>query len=436
MTDRDQPRPLASGPCARPPRRRSNTPLPWRRRGAVHGGRRPDRPGEGDLAHERRPRRRRRPRWPPTQGRRRWRGRTPDRRPGPRPRRPRTALSDPAGYPPPVEDGRHQLEPAEVEPGGLASGRAVGGTDERLDLHGEGTPTRLRVTPMAAPGTWSPLSEQAVDRSRPARGAHLEPCRSRPRRRTGSCRRGGPAARTRVAVEARRRRPRAPRSGAGQVTVLGDVAGQSTAIPRPWRGPPAHRCTSAPGGTRPGICVPPCRGASGWSPRPAGTAARAGGRRSTPRVTPRRERDASAGDAEPPARAATCAWDSSPDTNRHARPAAASLADELEEQGGLADPRLPRQQRRRTPARGRRLRTRSRSGKPVEPTRSRLGLADRAEAAGRRAAAVRRGPARGLLVHGAPAAARRAPPDPLGGLLPAVPSHANTTLDLGHGRPP
>ena len=44
---------------------------------------------------------------------------------------------------PAVEDGRHELEPARIEPGGLTPGRTVRGSDERLDLHGERPPARL-----------------------------------------------------------------------------------------------------------------------------------------------------------------------------------------------------------------------------------------------------------------------------------------------------
>ena len=108
-----------------------------------HGRRRPDRPRERDLPHERRPR-----------GGCDAGGRGGERRrdgqvarriveADPARRRPEQLGSTERDTGPSVEDGRDQLEPTRIESGRLASGRSIRGSDERLHLHGECPPARL-----------------------------------------------------------------------------------------------------------------------------------------------------------------------------------------------------------------------------------------------------------------------------------------------------
>ena len=158
-----------------------------------HGGGGPDRPGEGHLADERRPGRRgdagRRGRERRGDGQVTGRIVEPD---APR-RRPEQLGSAEREARAPVEDRRDQLEPARIEPGGLAAGRTVGGATSAW------TSTARARRPacgnaMAAPGVAERDTSSSVgsisrtlmppSRTRP----------SRPRRRTGSYLRRAPGA--------------------------------------------------------------------------------------------------------------------------------------------------------------------------------------------------------------------------------------------------
>ena len=374
----------------------------------------------------------------PTPARRRPPGRTPGRRPGPRPTMPRRARTGRAGRPRPAR--------ARPPPAGTAAGRARWPAGAPAPRRPRRAPAPRRRGPgvrpgrsaVAAPGVVLAAHEQAgrVDLAQARRAPISNQARlalgAEPVLAAGE----HPQTRARIPVERQddvdgmleRARTR-------QVAVLRHVAGEEHrdalglrqpdervgADPHLRRHRPASACRSCPGG-------------SGSSRPPAGTARSARAVCSTcARSRPGANRDRVAREPSRRARAATCAWDSSPATSRHALPATARCATRWSSSVDLPMPGSPASRAtdagtrpppstRSTPSKTRRHPV------VVGCRRHRSSGAVRAEPCA--------GPAggSGALLDGAPRAAAGTPPHPLRDLLAAVTARRAPTRVFAMGR--
>ena len=265
-----------------------------------------------------------RPRWPRTRAPPRWRGHTPDRPGGPRPTTRRTARTGRAGHPPP---GRERPPPAGTDEDRARSPDAW--RDRRWPRRGPEPPRRGRVGPPEATrwprrATASPTRADRWDRSPSTPVRPSRTTRSLPPRRSGSCRRRGPEDPT---VDRRRtsgpRRRRAPTfAGPARSPSFVTWPVRSMAMPSSLASPTSASVHRRTWDGPPGICVPDVSRMV-WM---ESTASKNGRVSRAVSSTCARSRPGANEIASPEtpslrARAATCAWDSSPDTNTHVRPA-------------------------------------------------------------------------------------------------------------------